>query len=297
MGSACTILLAAMLFTLACGSTRERPVHFGVIGPPSSPAAFEAGFLPSPSCIVHSAPAFSPDETEVIFSAYFPEERPRLDRIFASQWDGERWTRAEVVPFSGGHDDNWPWFSPDGTRLYFSSRRPPAAGGRPTGEYGLWYVDRSDEGWTEPRQIVVPGDLGRDQGAVYVGADLPGGYGSLDIYRLDFRDGSYGMPENLGPAVNTPKEEYGPCAPRSGEFLVFTRFDEEREPKADLYVCFRMTDGTWSPSRALGPVESAFRGGRFAGLSPDESCLFFVGTGGTWYWVDAAVIDRLRPEP
>lgn len=290
------VLMATLPLSLGCTSTGVATTHFGAPDPGTGPAPFEPGFLPSPGTVMHSAPAFSSDGKTVFFSAYLAAETPRLDRVLFSRWDGDGWASPVTAPFSGEYDDNWPWFPPDGDRLYFSSRRPSAPGDSPAAEYGLWYVEREADGWTEPRQVTTPSDLGPDQGTIHVAANLPGGHGDLDIYRIEFRDGAYRMPENLGPAVNTPSEEYGPCVASDGQFLLFTRFDETRESKADLFVSFRMSDGTWSEARNLGALDGTLRGARFPGLSPDQRFVFFVGDGGAWYWVDVSAVTRHRPK-
>ena len=118
----------------------------------------------------------------------------------------------------------------------------------------------------------------------------------MDIYRLEYVDGAYTMPENLGPAVNTDAEEYGPCVARDGSYLVFSRYEDNGGQSVDLYVTFLQEDGTWSEARNMGDSVEAFRGGRFAGLSPEGSYLFFVAEGGeAIYWVDAGVVERFRP--
>lgn len=53
--------------------------------------------------------------------------------------------------------------------------------------------------------------------------ERPGGYGDWDIYvtrRLP--DGSWGEPENLGPAVNTAERDYSPHLAPDGHTLIFT---------------------------------------------------------------------------
>jgi hypothetical protein len=187
-------------------------------------------------------------------------------------------------------------FSPDGQRLYFSSQRPPDGGSEATGEYGLWYVERAEGGWSEAQHIAAPGDLRWDEGPIYVAANLPGGYGDMDIYRLQYEDGHYGMPESLGPTVNTAAEEYAPCGAPDGSYVVFTRFEQAEGAQVGLYVTFRADDGSWSEAQDMDASVAAFEGARFPGLSPDGRYLFFVPEGGeAVHWVDAGVLEQFRP--
>jgi hypothetical protein len=299
------VTLVGIAVLLCCCSTSSPPStsspdefaeYFGMAPPGLTPELFAPGMLPPEGGVAHSFPAFSQDGSEAYFSTYFPDQEPRVDVIMFLEWQGGEWGSAQVAPFSGEFNDNWPWFAQDGNRLYFSSQRPGKGGGDAE-EYGLWYVDRAESGWSAPRQIATPADFDRDEGPIYVAAVFPGGFGDMDIYGLEYVDGAYRMPENLGPTVNTDAEEYGPCVAQDGSYLVFTRYEEAGERSVDLYVSFRQEDGTWTEAQNMGESIEAFRGGRFPGLSPEGSYLFFVAEGGeAIYWVDTEVVDLFRPE-
>ena len=297
-------LVGTVLFLSGCStaaptsSPDEAPAYFGMKSPGPAPELFAPGLLPPDGALMHSSPSFSPDGTEVYFSAFFPAEQPRIDVIMFMEWDDEGWGSAQIADFSGEYNDNWPWFSPDGQRLYFSSQRPLEAGGESAADYGLWYVERQASGWSAPRQIASPQDFGRDEGTLFLAANLPGGYGDLDIYQLEFQDGTYSLPHNLGPIVNTLAEEYGPCAAPDRSFLIFTRFDETQEQKTDLYVTFQRAKDTWTEPQNMGAGMPAFQGGRFPGLSPDGDYIFYVDEGGkAVYWVAASVMEEFSPGP
>jgi peptidoglycan-associated lipoprotein len=118
----------------------------------------------------------------------------------------------------------------------------------------------------------------------------------MDIYRLEYVDSTYSMPHNLGPAVNTDAEEYGPCAAPDGSYLLFTRYQEAPERTVGLYVSFPQAGGTWSGAQNMGDHIAACQGARFPALSPDARYLFFVAEGGeAIYWVDSKVIEQFRP--
>lgn len=301
LGSITLLSIAVLLCCCATpsppsASTDEFAEYFGMAKPGLSPQLFAPGILPPEGGVMHSAPSFSPDGTEVYFSLYFADEDPRVDVIMFLQWEGGSWSSAQVAAFSGQFNDNWPWFSQDGNRIYFSSKRPHEGEGEVAEEYGLWFVERRESGWASPRRISSPADFDRDEGTIYVAASLPGGYGDMDIYRLEYLDGTYSMPQNLGPAVNTNAEEYGPCVAPDGSYLIFTRFEQAGEPRVDLYVSLRKGDGTWSEAQNMGDRMGAFRGGRFAGLSLDGRYLFFVAQGGeAIYWVDARAVEQFGP--
>lgn len=67
---------------------------------------------------------------------------------------------------------------------------------------------------------------------------------------------------------------------------------------ADLYVCYKMRDGSWSAPVNLGPKINTGGHERFPSVTPDGKYLFFlrVNDGSDFYWTDAKIIEDLRPE-
>lgn len=62
-----------------------------------------------------------------------------------------------------------------------------------------------------------------DATAVYFASDRPGGYGGLDLYRMQRLPGErFGPPVNLGPEVNGPYDEICPFVAKDGRTLYFS---------------------------------------------------------------------------
>ena len=97
----------------------------------------------------------------------------------------------------------------------------------------------------------------------------PGGYGATDLYvSFKQKDDSWGEPINLGPEINSPENELEPRLSTDWKYLFFTSF------------------------RKYDP--SIFRGKSYKELielyrSPQNGY-------GTLYWVDARIIEKLKPE-
>ena len=89
--------------------------------------------------------------------------------------------------------------------------------------YGVWNGIRkfpeginTDKHWESQPSISPNGDV------LYFTSDRPGGFGGLDIYRAyKLPDGEWGTPENLGPTVNTKKNEKSPFIHTDSESLYF----------------------------------------------------------------------------
>lgn len=78
-------------------------------------------------------------------------------------------------------------------------------------------VDESK--WKKPVELPFNGDISwsnfqpalhPEKTGVIFASDRPGGYGGIDLYEVSWTDGEWGEPQNLGPEVNTPKDEVFP---------------------------------------------------------------------------------------
>lgn len=52
--------------------------------------------------------------------------------------------------------------------------------------------------------------VSEDGNTLYFTSDMPGGYGGMDLYRIERSKGTWGVPFNLGPNVNTMEDEVFP---------------------------------------------------------------------------------------
>jgi hypothetical protein len=83
--------------------------------------------------------------------------------------------------------------------------------------------------------------------------------------------------------------------------LVLTSYRPGGHGSGDLYVSHRSPDGAWSSPRNLGPAINTADLDYCPMATPDGRILFFsrrigdtwdTATGGTVYWVDAAVLAQ-----
>jgi len=97
---------------------------------------------------------------------------------------------------------------------------------------------------------------------VYFASKRPGGYGGLDLYRMQrLPGGQYGPPINLGPNVNGPYDEICPFVARDGRTVYFSTNDPAYSVGGfDVVSTFRVlgTSGRFTaPVNAGMPLNSA----------------------------------------
>ena len=112
-------------------------------------------------------------------------------------------------------------------------------------------------------------------GALYFGSNRPAGRGGFDIYRAAAIPDGYAPAENLGPAINSPENEYHPFIAPDESYLLFDARRSSGAGANDLYVSFRRPDGSWTAATSLGPAINTRAGEMRPCVSPDGTWLFF----------------------
>lgn len=272
-----------------------RGSYLGQKPPGLTPEIFAPGIVSTAQGEFNAA--FSPDGKEFFYSVNEPSGRETMRFM---TYDNNRWTPPRPAPFVSRQNDCDPIFSHDGNRLYFISTRPKKdkAGSR---DWDIWYVERTDTGWSEPINIGPPVNSNKDEyyvsltmdGTIYFASNRAGGLGSFDIYRSRLVDGQYDKPENLGASINTKYLEHDPFIAPDESYLLFTSVDRPGGfGTGDLYISTRKKYGTWTKCKNLGEAFNT-NGYDFCPIvSPDGKYFFFTRKGDI-YWVSIEAIEKL----
>ncbi len=249
---------------------------------------------------LHSTAVFSPDGNEVYWTPMmtFPGEIYSRGGLLMMKRVNGQWTAPAWASFSGPKgEDDVPFFSPDGNRMYFISRRP-LPGETQVGSERIWFADRTAIGWSEP-QPLDPNvnsmnmhwefSLDKEKNLYFAGQS-PDSLGMNDIYLARFRDGKYEKPVNLGAPISSAAEETTPFISPDGSYLLFSR-------QFDLWVSFRGKGGAWTEPVKLGPEVNSPSIELCPIVTADGKYLFFLSQRdgeSHAYWISASVINRAR---
>ena len=277
--SVATLVLVA---SGACSRTMRAPAaiagYAGDIDPPAdgTPVLFAPGVVSTGDVF---ASTFTPDGRTVVFTKV-AAGRPMT--LMQSHWRDGRWTAPELLPFSGTYRDLDPAFSPDGRRLYFSSRRP--AGGEPGDTATLddtWYADRAGDGWSAP--VRIAGAVNSDAVDMYPSV-ARGGALYFDSFRSRRRmayrapalaGGGWGEPALLDVAINGDSGASNLFVDPDERYVVFATRSRDGRGGADLHVSWRTPTG-WTPARNLGPTINTAETEFCPFVSHDGRFLFFT---------------------
>ena len=118
--------------------------------------------------------------------------------------------------------------------------------------------------------------LSSDEKFLYFSSDMPGGYGSSDLYRVAINeDGTFGKPENLGPKVNTKSRETFPYLTEE-DLLYFASDGHLGIGGLDIFKSKKDESGNYSYFENLGrPINSEKDDFGFS-KSPFKNVSFFT---------------------
>jgi ankyrin repeat protein/Tol biopolymer transport system component len=249
---------------------------------------------------LHSTAVFTPDGNEVYWAPMmtFPGEIYSKGGLLMMKRVNGRWTPPAWASFSGPNgEEDVPFFSADGKRVYFISRRP-LPGEKEMGSEKIWYAERKPDGWSEPRpldpavnSVNKHWEFSLDRkGNVYFAGQGPDSRGRQDIYLARLSGGKYEKPVNLGEPINSAGVEDTPFIAADGSYLLFER-------DYDLWISFRKPDGAWSAPLSLGPEVNSPSIELCPIVTADGKYLFFLSQRdgeSHAYWVRADVIEKLR---
>lgn len=223
---------------------------------------------------------FSPDLKEFYFMRR-GGDHPDYTLIRYHQ-EGETW-RLSTIPDAIGELA----MSPDGRRLYL----------------GDAYLERTATGWSPVKALGAPFDTfpimrvtASQQGTLFF--DVREKIGTLRFAR--FKNGAYETPQAMPTAFNEGLWTAHPFIAPDESYLIWDSERPDGHGDTDLYVAFRQKDGSWGAPINLGPTVNSERSDAYGTVTPDGRFLFFyreMGPGNLdIYWVDAKVIERLRPD-
>ncbi len=93
---------------------------------------------------------------------------------------------------------------------------------------------------------------------MYFVSDRPGGLGGRDIYRVvKMPDGSWSLPQNLGPNINTSSDEDSPFIASDNKTLYYSSNGPKSMGGFDIFVTVRDEDNVWGDPLNMGyPINS-----------------------------------------
>lgn len=223
---------------------------------------------------------FTPDMKEFYFLRDSGEDKETKFVVFRSE--NNRWQPTVISPRVGQ-----PFIAPDGKTMHLGRR----------------YKARTEDGWSEIKSL---GRFFEDLKIMRLTASSKGTYvfdemglGLIRYSRLV--DGEREAPRLFSEQINAGEFNAHPFIAPDESYLLWDSRRDDGFGGADIYISFRQQDGSWGSAINLGNRINTGGSDAAASVTPDGKYLFFhrpndAGNANI-LWVDARIIEELRPEP
>jgi len=287
------LLLSSMMLGNISHAQDELPIldgpYLGQTPPSLTPEIFAPGLVSTEQR--DGSGFFTPDMKEFYFTR--KSDKENIWSLIGYKFENNRWHKASVVPRVGR-----PIMSTDGKTMHL----------------GKQYIERIGDGWSEIKSLGSPYEeirimrlMSSSKGTYVLDEGTRDGNGVLRYSRLI--DGKRESPMPFGKEINTGKWNAHPFIAPDESYIIW---DGERDSgfgDNDLFISFRQLDGSWGEAINMGDKINTEAPENGAGVTPDGKYLFFnrntgvgevnknAGVGdGDLYWVDAQIIENLRPK-
>ncbi len=261
--------------------------------------------------------AITADDEQIVFTVKHPRDNGTVcafclneeDLYSSTKSPDGGWGQRQLLgpPIKTGYNEGAQCLSPDGKYLLYTMCDADFG----MGSCDLYWAKRMGDKWSRPRNFGAPVNSGAwesqptmaaDGMTVYFASSRPGGYGGMDIWKTTMTaEGEFSIPENLGPAINTPGDDAAPFIHSDGRTLYFASNGRVGMGGYDLYYTTLQPDGSWSEPKNMGyPINS-----------PADEINIFINAMGTMAYVASdkdggfggldlysfVLDDQLRPNP
>ncbi len=260
--------------------------------------------------------AITADDEQIVFTVKRPRDKSTVcafclneEDLYSSRKSFGAWSPREELgaPVKSGYNEGAQCLSPDGKYLLYTMCDADFG----MGSCDIYWSKRIGDRWSRPRNFGSPVNtsawesqptMAADGMTIYFASSRPGGFGGMDIWKTTMTaEGEFSVPENLGPAINTPGDDAAPFIHSDGRTLYFASNGRVGMGGYDLYYSTFQSDGTWSKPVNMGyPINS-----------PADEINIFINATGTEAYISSdkeggfggldlysfELDDQLRPNP
>ncbi len=205
--------------------------------------------------------------------------------ISAVEADGKFGVPQSISPvINSRENEGAATISGDGKTLVFTSCG--RAGG--VGSCDLYISHRRGSQWTAPRNLGIlvnsknwdsQPSLSADGRTLYFASDRSGGQGGFDIYTTSIgADGNWGAARNVGPPINTTRDDLAPFIHASGTTLYYSSNGLVGLGSNDIFRSELDAKGQWGAPRNVGYPLNTFANEASLFISSDNKRAYYTRT-------------------
>jgi hypothetical protein len=222
----CIIILASLLIKTELYAQSDlyivKPTQFSSrIYNEFSPVFYKGGIV------------FCSDQNDNSLVSYKGEQNRLFKIFFVTKKGSSGWTLPKILAkeITTAFNDGPATFNENGNIIYYSRNNSVENSLRnisdTSNKLGIYSAELVDGIWTNikpftynnPLYSFCTPALTPDGERIYFSSDIPGGYGGMDLYYCDRLNNDWDKPVNMGPVINTSKNESFPFACRFGKLF------------------------------------------------------------------------------
>lgn len=301
MKKAYSILILVWILSLhACNTKKQNSKdssaptiikpYLGQKPPGLTPIPFAPGLVSTE--IYEYDGAFTPDMKAFYFIRRGEENKKSAFYEYKYNETNGMWKKSEIAsPWIGR-----PVIAPDGETMHLGDR----------------YLKRTISGWSEIQNLEPPIVSNDSMYIMRLSSSANGTY-YFDTYKENdstfpirysrLINGKHEAPKALPKAINTGAFLSHPFIAPDESYLLFDAERKDGFGESDIHISFKQKDSTWSNGINLGDKINTDAWEASASITPDGKYLFFSRNVGSEdyenvdiFWVDAQVIETLRPK-
>jgi len=200
------------------------------------------------------------------------------ERIWQVRKDDGIWLKPSLAPFTYDCFEYKAFFSFDGFKVYYLSKRPLPRESSLNKYANLWVIEKTGDHWSESQFIslgnqIYPRYFSVSKcGTIYFNME-----GKAGIFKSSLIDGSYSSSEKLPDEINSVKGASHAFIASDETYLIFDALgNNDIEGNYDLFISYKNDKGNWGPAIHLGnEINSPYFEGA-ASVSPDGKYFFLV---------------------
>ncbi|MFT6135577.1 MAG: outer membrane protein OmpA-like peptidoglycan-associated protein [Cyclobacteriaceae bacterium] len=173
-------------------------------------------------------PTITIDESTLIFTARQGPDQLQDEDLMVSYFDGNEWSEAESLSDQIKSQDNEgaATISADGRTLIYTSCESSIS----MGSCDLFIAFKNGDSWSSPRNLGPTVNsrywdsqpsLSADGTRLFFSSNRPGGMGGRDVWVSEYKLNQWFPPQNLGPTINSKKDEVTPFIHANNQDLFF----------------------------------------------------------------------------
>ena len=232
-------------------------------------------------------PALSADGDQLIFTRRVFSNGIDHEDFYISVFDPDSgWTYAEPLPgeVNSPGNEGAQCITADGNAIFYTACNREKS----YGSCDLYVSIKRKEGWSKPinlggnvnsRNWDSQPSISADGKTIYFSSNRKGGHGGKDIWKSDYLGrGMWTDPINLGPSINTLKDEITPFIHWDDETFYFASNGHPGMGGLDIFKAVRLPDGSFGNVQNIGYPINHYGDQSSLLVGPDGKTAFFTSS-------------------